>query len=254
MNVNALVDYWQYSEELFTTYAFTAEDADAIAAMGWTAVRLLVSWSRVEPAPGQYDEAYLDEVAAAVAMLRERNVYTILDLHQDAWDASLAASPDEVCEGDSVPAGGWDGAPAWATFDGGAARCESGGQREFGPAVRAAWGSFFDDVEGPGGVSLQTRYIQMFAHLVSRFANDDAVAGYDLMNEPNAFDPPDQPLLSAFYKNALTRDAASRAGGLFAPHLSRRHQRRHARGRVWARRRRSFTYLRRGTGAHRRVG
>jgi hypothetical protein len=38
--------------------------------------------------------------------------------------------PDEVYEGDSVPAGGWDGAPAWATFDGGEPRCESGGQRE----------------------------------------------------------------------------------------------------------------------------
>jgi len=143
VNVNALVEYWQYDDELFTTYAFTEEDADAIAAMGWTAVRLLVSWSRVEPSPGEYDESYLDEVAAAIAMLRERKVYTILDLHQDAWDASLAAPPDEVCDGDAVPAGGWDGAPEWATFDGGAARCESGGQREFVPAVGGGGGAGF---------------------------------------------------------------------------------------------------------------
>ncbi|MGB5267473.1 MAG: cellulase family glycosylhydrolase, partial [Polyangiales bacterium] len=150
VNVNAHVEYWQYDPNLFTTYPLTEEDADMIAAMGWTAVRLLVSWSRVEPTPGEYDESYLDQVAVAIAMLRERKVYTILDLHQDAWDASLAAPPDEVCEGDAVPAGGWDGAPEWATFDGGAARCESGGQREFVPAVRAAWRAFFDDVEGPG--------------------------------------------------------------------------------------------------------
>ena len=203
VNVNAHVEYWQYGDALFTTYAFTEEDADAIAAMGWTVVRLLVSWSRIEPSPGEYDEAYLDEVAASIAMLHERSVYTILDLHQDAWDASLAAPPEEVCEGDSVPAGGWDGAPDWATLDGGAARCESGGQREFVPAVLAAWRAFLDDVEGPGGVKLQTRYVRMFAHLVSRFANDDAVAGYDVMNEPNVFDTPDQPVLSAFYENAL---------------------------------------------------
>lgn len=202
-NVNAFVEYWQYDENLFTTYPFTEEDADAIAEMGWTAVRLLVSWSRVEPVAGEYDEAYLDEVAAAIAMLRERNVYTILDLHQDAWDASLAAPPDEVCEDDSVPAGGWDGAPAWATFDGGEPRCESGGQREFVPAVRAAWRAFWDDVEGPGGVGIQTRYVRMFAHLVERFANDDAVAGYDVMNEPNLFETLDQPLLKTFYENAL---------------------------------------------------
>lgn len=138
VNVNAHVEYWQYDPNLFTTYPLTEEDADMIAAMGWTAVRLLVSWSRVEPTPGEYDESYLDQVAVAIAMLRERKVYTILDLHQDAWDASLAAPPEEVCEGDAVPAGGWDGAPEWATFDGSAARCESGGQREFVPAVRAA--------------------------------------------------------------------------------------------------------------------
>jgi endoglycosylceramidase len=214
VNVNALVEYWQYDEDLFTTYPFTEEDADAIAAIGWTAVRLLVSWSRVEPTAGAYDEAYLDEVAQAIAMLRERGVYTLLDLHQDAWGATLAAPPDEICEGVSVPAGGWDGAPGWATFDGGEPRCETGGRREFVPAVRAAWRAFLDDAEGPGGVGIQTRYIDMFAHLVSRFANEDAVAGYDLMNEPNVFEPPDQPKLSAFYHNALAamRDAEQRVG------------------------------------------
>lgn len=216
VNVNAFVDYWQYDPDLFTTYPFTPEDADAIAAMGWTAVRLLVSWSRVEPAPGTYDEGYLDEVADAVAMLRTRGVYTLLDLHQDAWGPSLAAPPNEVCEGDSLPAGGWDGAPEWATFDGGAARCVSG-PREFTPAVVAAWRAFFDDAPGPGGVGIQTRYVEMFAHLVSRFANEDAVFGYDLMNEPNVFDPADQAVLSRFYENALSamRQAERSVG---APH------------------------------------
>ncbi|MGD8825228.1 MAG: cellulase family glycosylhydrolase [Myxococcales bacterium] len=203
VNVNAFVDYWQYDPDLFTTYPFTSEDADAIAAMGWTSVRLLVSWSRVEPSPGTYDEGYLDEVAGAIAMLRARGVYTLLDLHQDAWGASLAAPPDEVCEGDSLPAGGWDGAPEWATFDGGEPRCVRG-PREFTPAVVAAWRAFLDDAPGPGGVGIQTRYVEMFAHLVARFANEDAVFGYDLMNEPNVFDPADQAILSSFYENALS--------------------------------------------------
>ncbi|MBT8482338.1 MAG: cellulase family glycosylhydrolase, partial [Myxococcales bacterium] len=76
VNVNAHVEYWQYDPELFTTYPFTEEDADMIAAMGWNMVRLLLSWSRVEPSPGEYDEAYLDEIADSIAMLRERSVYT----------------------------------------------------------------------------------------------------------------------------------------------------------------------------------
>ncbi|RLB38256.1 MAG: hypothetical protein DRH30_11780 [Deltaproteobacteria bacterium] len=64
VNVNAHVEYWQYDPELFTTYPFTEEDAYTVAAMGWTMVRLLLSWSRVEPEPGVYGEAYLDEIAA----------------------------------------------------------------------------------------------------------------------------------------------------------------------------------------------
>ena len=208
VNVNAHVEYWQYDPELFTTYPFTEEDADMIAAMGWNVVRLLLSWSRVEPSPGEYDEAYLDEIAESVAMLRERSVYTLIDLHQDAWDASLAAPPDEVC--DTRPAGGWDGAPEWATFDGGEPRCERF-ERELVPAVRAAWLAFFDDMEGPGGIGIRTRYVQMFAHVVARFANDDSVAGFDLMNEPNQFAPENAATLSAFYEDALEAMRAAEA-------------------------------------------
>ena len=180
-----------------------------IAGMGWNMVRLLLSWSRVEPAPGEYDEAYLDDFARSVAMLRERGVYTLLDLHQDAWNASLAAPPDEVCA-NNRPAGGWDGAPEWATFDDDEVRCDYG-NREITPAVRAAWRAFFDDREGPGGVGIRTRYVQMFAHLVSRFARNDAVAGYDLMNEPNQFDQANTVRLSEFYEDALRAMRAAEA-------------------------------------------
>ena len=209
VNVNAHVEYWQYDEDLFTAYPFTAKDADMVAAMGWNMVRLLLSWSRVEPTPGEYDAAYLDEIAESVSMLRERGVYTLIDLHQDAWGPSLVAPPDEVCVG-SEPAGGWDGAPEWATFDDDQPRCEAF-EREFVPAVRAAWRAFFDDMEGPGGVGIRTRYVQMFAHVVSRFANDDSVAGYDVMNEPNVLEPRDAPVISEFYEDALVAMRRPRA-------------------------------------------
>jgi endoglycosylceramidase len=211
-NVNAHVEYWQYDPDLFTTYPFTEEDADMVAAMGWTMVRLLLSWSRVEPSPGEYDDAYLDEIAESIAMLRERGIYTLIDLHQDAWGPSLVAPPDEVCP-NSEPAGGWDGAPEWATFDDGEPRCERA-ERELVPAVRAAWLNFFDDLEGPGGVGIRTRYVQMFAHIVRRFANDDSVAGYDLMNEPNQFLQENETVLSEFYEDALRamREAEAEVG------------------------------------------
>ncbi len=213
VNVNAHVDYWQYDPDLFTTYPFTEDDADMIAAMGWNMVRLLLSWSRIEPSPGEYDEAYLDEIAESVAMLRQRGIYTLIDLHQDAWGPSLVAPPDESCPSGTRPAGGWDGAPQWATFDGGQRRCEAG-ERELVPAVQAAWKAFFENMQGPGGVGIRTRYAQMFRHVVARFANDDSVAGYDVMNEPNVFAPEQEPLLSEFYNETLAamRDAELEVG------------------------------------------
>jgi endoglycosylceramidase len=207
VNVNAFVEYWAYDPERFTTYPFTPEDADAIAAMGWNVVRLLLSWSRVEPEPGVYDEAYLDAIEAAVRTLERRGVYTLIDLHQDAWSATLAARPGEACGAIGPPAFGWDGAPAWATLDGGAPRCASLGVRELSPAVMAAFDAFWHDAPGPGGVGIRTRYVRMLGHLAERFSRLDAVAGYDLMNEPNAIGQID--LLDEFIAEAI---AAIRAG------------------------------------------
>ena len=53
VNVNAYADYWAYSPSLFVAYPITADDADRMAAIGWNCVRLLLSWSRVEPQPGE---------------------------------------------------------------------------------------------------------------------------------------------------------------------------------------------------------
>jgi endoglycosylceramidase len=211
VNVNAFVEYWAYDPSLFTTYPFGPEDADAIAGMGWNVVRLLLSWSRVEPAPGVYDEAYLDAIEAAVRTLEQRGVYTLIDLHQDAWSATLAARPGEVCTA-GPPAFGWDGAPAWATQDGGAARCAALGIRELSPAVLAAFDAFWRDAPGPGGVGIRARYAAMLAHLAQRFSRLDAVAGYDLMNEPNAFTQLD--LLDDFIAAAIAavREGEARAG------------------------------------------
>ena len=208
VNVNALVEYWRYGS-FPTTFPLTDRDADLISATGWNAVRLLVSWSRVEPSPGVYDEQYLDQVARAVRTFERRGVYSVIDFHQDAWGATLAAPADQVCAAGSEPAFGWDGAPGWATLDGGASRCVPAGIRELSPAVRAAFVAFWDDAPGPGGVGIRTRYTRMLGHVAARFARVRAVAGYDVMNEPNAFGTTEVAALGAFSGEAV---AAIRAG------------------------------------------
>jgi endoglycosylceramidase len=218
VNVNALAEYWP-GTAFPTTFPFTAEDADRIAGIGWNAVRLLVSWSRVEPSPGHYDEDYLDSVERAVDLLAARGVYSIIDLHQDAWGPTLAARPGEACAPDVPAALGWDGAPGWATLDGGAARCAVAGIREISPAVLAAFDAFWADAPGPGGVGIRTRYVRMLGHVATRFARTDAVAGYDVMNEPNAFDQGERLALADLYGGALAAVRAGERARRGHPHL-----------------------------------
>lgn len=213
VNVNSLGQYWQ-GTDIKPTLPLERNDPRRIAGFGWNVVRLIVSWSKVEPRPGRYDEHYLDRVAKWVRRFREQGVYTIVDLHQDAWGATLAARPGEVCPAGQEPAFGWDGAPGWATLDGGKPRCYSGA-REINPAVMAAWASFFADAPGPGGVGLMTRYARMLAHLAERFARSNAVAGIDVMNEPNAFGATETAQLGTLYGRALAaiRRGEQRGGG-----------------------------------------
>jgi endoglycosylceramidase len=218
VNVNAHAEYWAYDPARFTTYPFTDADADGIAAIGWNAVRLLLSWSRVEPEPGVYDDAYLAEIETSIQRLERRGIYTIVDLHQDAWGATLAARPGETCPPGEKPAFGWDGAPGWATLDGGARHCVAG-EREFSVAVINSFQALWHDAPGPGGVGLRARYAAMLGHVAGRLSHLDAVAGYDVMNEPNAFSliPGQLDGLTALYAAAVP---AIRAGedAAGAPH------------------------------------
>jgi endoglycosylceramidase len=213
VNVNGLAEYWQ-GGEFPTVFPFTAADADLMAGIGWNAVRLLLSWSRVEPQPGVYDDAYLERAAAAVRLLASRGLYAIIDLHQDAWGPTLAARPDEVCPERFELALGWDGAPGWATFDDGKPHCAQAGVRELSPAVLAAFANFFENDSGPGAIGILDRYAAMLGHVARVLSAEAGVAGYDLMNEPNAFFPEQQAALSGLYATAVqTIRAAETAAG-----------------------------------------
>jgi endoglycosylceramidase len=213
VNVNALGEYWQ-GTDVDPTLPLERRDPERIAGMGWNVVRLIVSWSRVEPKPGHYNERYLDRVAKWIGRFRDERVYTIVDFHQDAWSATLAARPGEDCPDGTEPAFGWDGAPDWATLDEGEPRCFTAA-RETSPAVGAAWRNFFADSAGPGGVGIQTRYTRMLAHVAERFAESRAVAGIDVMNEPGAFGSTETGQLGTFYERSVTaiRRGERRGGG-----------------------------------------
>jgi endoglycosylceramidase len=218
VNLNAFVDYWQ-GGEFPIVFPFTEADADLMAAIGWNTVRLLVSWSRFEPAPDVYDPDYAEQVRDAIVLLASRGIYSIVDLHQDAWGATLAAPADTTCMFGQEPALGWDGAPAWATLDGGAGRCVPAGVRELSPAVLASFAGFFDNAAGPGGVGIRDRYVAMLSQIAAVFGAEPGVLGYDLMNEPNAFTAAQQDSLATLYGQAVQAIRSTEAAQGDLPHL-----------------------------------
>jgi len=170
-NVNALIDYGG----AHPTVPVTPQDGVQARALGFTVMRLAVSWSRIAPAPGEYDTAYLDEIRSAARAFTDQGVRVLLDLHQDRYAAGLGPSGDES-----------DGAPGWAVVtDGASTAKDSGGHGYYGTAAsRAAANAFFTNrsVEGKG---LQEHYADAIAQLAA--VGEDlgpGLAGVELYNEP----------------------------------------------------------------------
>jgi len=151
-----------------------ASDLDRERAdMGTDFVRFLISWRAIEPAPGEYDQAYLDGLEERVRWYDERGYKVMLDMHQDLWG-------DDVVPG----RGTGNGAPGWATYTDGlpVASHEMWELYYLEPGVIRAFDSLWDTTgEHP---ELAEHYAGAWRAVAERFADDDTVIAYDLMNEP----------------------------------------------------------------------
>ncbi|MFF3977440.1 cellulase family glycosylhydrolase [Streptomyces sp. NPDC001828] len=137
-------------------------------ALGSDFVRFLIQWRNVEPAPGTYDDGYLAQVAERVRWYGARGYHVMLDLHQDVYGPAVRGN----------------GAPAWATEADGLPVAERGQWelKYIEPGTVRAFDHFWGT--RPGGRDLRAHYAAAWAHVAERFADDPAVLGYDLMNEP----------------------------------------------------------------------
>lgn len=180
VNLNSLAEYHQADPDLPPVVPVTDTDWDEMAAQGFNVVRLLVSWSSLEPERGAFDRAYVDRIRAAVDDAAARGMYTVIDMHQDAWGAHIATPDGTVCPEGREPAIGWDGAPAWATPSHGPTDTCRAGSRENSPAVQAAWDAFYTNADG-----VMDALVATWGRLAGEFADRAEVAGFDLLNEPN---------------------------------------------------------------------
>src|SRR3954471_18252295 len=193
---------------------FGDEDAAFLEHDGFNSVRLGVIYKAVEPQPGVYDDAYLAKIAQTAALLEKHGIAPLLDFHQDMYN--------ERFQGE-----GW---PDWAVLDDGLpAEPQAGfpGNYLVQPGLNRAFDNFYANAAGPGGVGIGDRYASAWGHVASRFAGDDGILGYDLVNEPwpgngwqqcaNPAGCPafDQGAFAAFYRRTIK---AIRAGD--ARHLT----------------------------------
>ena len=186
------------------------QDLAQMRALGFTLLRLALSWSLLEPSPGVYDRVYLDRIAEVVGWARAQGVYVILDIHENAYSRFLPRPlPPPLPGGSPTALNQLSGAPAWAVRSLGLPSEVYLGQRELNPAVDGAFTSFWLDRAG-----LQDHYIGALAALARRFADDSTVVGYSPFNEPwpGLIPPPifDDLFLWPFYRRAI--DAITGAG------------------------------------------
>lgn len=149
-------------------------ESDVANEIGWgfNSVRYLISWAGVEPNRGEIDYDYIDAIAERVEWYTSRQMYVVLDMHQDVY-------------GELV---GGNGAPDWAVETNG--HVYVGGYdtwwlNNLDPATIAAYQNFWRYSDY---AYLQDHYIAMWMELVDRFKDNPYVIGYDLMNEPHAGD------------------------------------------------------------------
>ena len=150
---------------------FGADDAAFLEQNGFNTVRLGLIYKGVEPQPGAYDDAYLDQIGATERTLAAHGIFSLLDFHQDLYNERFQGEgwPDWAVQDDGLPPQPQVGFP---------------GNYFAMPALNRAFDHFWANDPGPGGVGLQDRYAAAFGHVAGRFDTDGHVLGYDLMNEP----------------------------------------------------------------------
>lgn len=138
---------------------------------GFNSIRLLVFMSRVTPRPGEFDEAYLDVVKRTIDAYAREGMHVLIDFHQDEYSDTI----------------GERGMPAWMTLTDG---LKSDPKLDFpnryfnDAAVQRAFDNFWANKPVADGRGVQDVYVEMVAKVAQRFADNPAVFGIDLMNEP----------------------------------------------------------------------
>jgi endoglycosylceramidase len=207
----AVTSLIQYSADFQETLPVARGDFAEMAALGFDVVRLPVSWSRLEPAPGLFSVSYLNRIDRVVRWAQNAGMYVWIDMHQDRYNRN-------TWPGQEV-----DGAPDWATLTDGAP-CTPIGLSTL--CAQTATESFWQNtaVDGRG---LQQWYLGALVAVFDRLRADRRLLGIELMNEPTpgTIAPPafERLQLWPFYRRMIAglRAAGYRGMIIFEPDILR---------------------------------
>src|SRR5947209_2180237 len=84
---------------------FGEDDARFLRSIGFNTVRVGIIWKAIEPQPGVYDDAYLQQIEQTVAMLAKRGIVSLLDFHQDLYNEKFEGEgfPDWSVQDEGLP-------------------------------------------------------------------------------------------------------------------------------------------------------
>lgn len=149
----------------FFPHWLTKKSFERIAAFGFNSVRLLISWEALEPERGKYDAAYINEIKEKVKWAKDAGLVVIIDMHQDVYARCKF---------------GGNGAPCWSVIDDGKPFKHTVWYMDYvQPAVMRAFDNFWKDTQ-----EIQTHFTGAWVNVAKAFKDEDAVIGYDLLNEP----------------------------------------------------------------------
>jgi endoglycosylceramidase len=143
--------------------SFSDADGALISSWGFNAVRLAWFWAGLEPARGQIDTSYLNEIAREGQVLSDHHIYTLLEAHQDIYGPAL----------------GGDGFPVWATLTDGVPILPHSALDIEAPATDRAFDNLYANTDGIGA-----EFAHAWSAMANAFRSNPMMLGYDLFNEP----------------------------------------------------------------------
>jgi endoglycosylceramidase len=157
----------QKSPPYIDAHTSEADYASLRSTWSMNSLRFLLVWAAVEPQPGAYDDAYLDQVVERMRWASKEGLLVVLDMHQDVYGEGF----------------GFDGAPKWTCdqhyYDAFKPNPGFWALSYLDPNVQACVDHFYVDAD------TRARFVAAWRHVAARLKNEPAILGFDILNEPH---------------------------------------------------------------------